>query len=188
MAPVGRARHSPSMIGGLGGRLLGLKPGRGAAVTLEAVSARPHLGRMTSEFDSDRRGGRRRRHRCRAQARGQQRLVLLLEASQRLGGRAYTRDLGGYPLDFGCEWLHSGTATHGFGIAEHPAFRSTGAIALDEGATLPWMSTRTTRRRRGGPMAIGRSDSVRSPRAATVPAMPGTGRCLERLRRPSRAS
>ena len=34
--------------------------------------------------------------------------ALMLESSSRLGGRAYTRDLGGYPLDLGCEWLHSG--------------------------------------------------------------------------------
>ncbi|MBL7406103.1 NAD(P)-binding protein, partial [Escherichia coli] len=31
--------------------------------------------------------------------------ALLVEASARLGGRAYTQDLGGYPLDLGCEWL-----------------------------------------------------------------------------------
>jgi monoamine oxidase len=37
----------------------------------------------------------------------------VLEASSRLGGRAFTQDLGGYPLDFGCEWLHSVNATPG---------------------------------------------------------------------------
>lgn len=29
--------------------------------------------------------------------------ALLLEASSRLGGRAYPQDLGGYALDLGCE-------------------------------------------------------------------------------------
>lgn len=29
--------------------------------------------------------------------------ALLLEASSRLGGRAFTQDRGGYPLDLGCE-------------------------------------------------------------------------------------
>src|SRR6188474_1171270 len=32
---------------------------------------------------------------------------ILLEARDRLGGRAWTRDVGGYPLDLGCGWLHS---------------------------------------------------------------------------------
>jgi monoamine oxidase len=33
--------------------------------------------------------------------------VLLVEARERLGGRAWTRDNSGYPLDLGCGWLHS---------------------------------------------------------------------------------
>ena len=33
--------------------------------------------------------------------------VLLLEAGDRLGGRAFTRSLPGMPLDLGCGWLHS---------------------------------------------------------------------------------
>jgi monoamine oxidase len=31
----------------------------------------------------------------------------ILEAGDRLGGRAFTRTLGGMPLDLGCGWLHS---------------------------------------------------------------------------------
>ncbi|KNY21687.1 FAD-dependent oxidoreductase [Methylobacterium sp. ARG-1] len=48
--------------------------------------------------------------------------ALLLEASPRLGGRAYTQDLGGYPLDLGCEWLHSGDRNAWVGIAEASGF------------------------------------------------------------------
>ncbi|MFC6048396.1 NAD(P)-binding protein, partial [Methylobacterium hispanicum] len=48
--------------------------------------------------------------------------ALLLEASSRLGGRAYTQDLGGYPLDLGCEWLHSGDRNAWVGIAEASGF------------------------------------------------------------------
>ncbi|MCJ2130996.1 flavin monoamine oxidase family protein [Methylobacterium sp. E-045] len=48
--------------------------------------------------------------------------ALLLEASSRLGGRAYTQDLGGYPLDLGCEWLHSGDRNAWVGIAETSGF------------------------------------------------------------------
>jgi monoamine oxidase len=48
--------------------------------------------------------------------------ALLLEASSRLGGRARTLDLGGYPLDLGCEWLHSGDRNAWVGIAEASGF------------------------------------------------------------------
>nr|WP_245930724.1 FAD-dependent oxidoreductase [Methylobacterium radiodurans] len=48
--------------------------------------------------------------------------VLLLEASARLGGRAYTQDLEGFPLDLGCEWLHSGDRNAWVGIAEASGF------------------------------------------------------------------
>ena len=48
--------------------------------------------------------------------------ALLLESSSRLGGRAYTQDLGGYPLDLGCEWLHSGDRNAWVGIAEASGF------------------------------------------------------------------
>ncbi|GJD65655.1 flavin monoamine oxidase family protein [Methylobacterium frigidaeris] len=48
--------------------------------------------------------------------------TLLLEASSRLGGRAFTQDLGGHPLDLGCEWLHSGDRNAWVGIAEASGF------------------------------------------------------------------
>ncbi|MBI1691402.1 FAD-dependent oxidoreductase [Methylorubrum rhodesianum] len=48
--------------------------------------------------------------------------TLLLEASSRIGGRACTQDLGGYPLDLGCEWLHSGDRNAWVGIAEASGF------------------------------------------------------------------
>lgn len=48
--------------------------------------------------------------------------ALLLEASSRLGGRAFTQDLGGYPLDLGCEWLHSGDRNAWVDIAEASGF------------------------------------------------------------------
>ena len=34
--------------------------------------------------------------------------ILVLEASSRLGGRAWTVEIAGYRLDLGCGWLHSG--------------------------------------------------------------------------------
>ena len=33
--------------------------------------------------------------------------VLVLEARERAGGRAWTIEAGGHPADLGCEWLHS---------------------------------------------------------------------------------
>ncbi len=33
--------------------------------------------------------------------------VLVLEARDRIGGRAWTADVGGWPVDLGCGWLHS---------------------------------------------------------------------------------
>ncbi|KQO45707.1 amine oxidase [Methylobacterium sp. Leaf86] len=48
--------------------------------------------------------------------------ALLLEASSRLGGRAYTQDIDGCPLDLGCEWLHSGDRNAWVGIAEASGF------------------------------------------------------------------
>lgn len=48
--------------------------------------------------------------------------AVLFEASSRLGGRAFTQDLGGYLLDLGCEWLHSGDRNAWVGIAEASGF------------------------------------------------------------------
>ena len=33
--------------------------------------------------------------------------VMVLEARDRLGGRLYTKDVGGTPLDFGGSWIHN---------------------------------------------------------------------------------
>jgi monoamine oxidase len=48
--------------------------------------------------------------------------ALLLEASSRLGGRAHTLVLGGYPLDLGCEWLHLGDRNASVGVTEASGF------------------------------------------------------------------
>lgn len=44
--------------------------------------------------------------------------VLLVDASDRLGGRAHTAILGGYPVDLGCGWLHSARRNPWTQIAE----------------------------------------------------------------------
>jgi monoamine oxidase len=46
------------------------------------------------------------------------RSTLLLEASDRLGGRAWTLETGGMPLDLGCGWLHSADRNPWVRIAE----------------------------------------------------------------------
>ena len=48
--------------------------------------------------------------------------VLVLEALPRLGGRAWTRQAAGNPLDMGCEWLHSGDRNAWTAIAEQSGF------------------------------------------------------------------
>lgn len=48
--------------------------------------------------------------------------VLLLEALPRTGGRAWTCQAGGVPLDLGCEWLHSADRNPWTRIAEDAGF------------------------------------------------------------------
>ena len=54
-------------------------------------------------------------------------LHLLLEASQRIGGRAWTANVAGQALDLGCGWLHSadrnplGRHRRGIGLHRGPA-------------------------------------------------------------------
>ena len=52
--------------------------------------------------------------------------TLLLEADLRLGGRAWTREIAGLPLDLGCGWLHSAEKNALAALAEQ------GGIALDK--------------------------------------------------------
>ncbi len=44
--------------------------------------------------------------------------LVLLEASDRIGGRARTAELGGFALDLGCGWLHGARTNAWTGIAE----------------------------------------------------------------------
>ena len=49
---------------------------------------------------------------------GAGRTVLLVEAGQRIGGRAHSETLAGMPLDLGCGWLHSADRNPLVGLAE----------------------------------------------------------------------
>ena len=65
-------------------------------------------------------------------ARAAGRSVIVLEAADRLGGRAFTAVAGGWPLDLGCGWLHSAERNS---WARHAA---EAGVAIDR--TLPpWM-------------------------------------------------
>lgn len=57
--------------------------------------------------------------------------VLLVEARERLGGRAWTRSDSGYPLDLGCGWLHSGNRNEWGRIAEEQG------VTIDK-TSPPW--------------------------------------------------
>lgn len=48
--------------------------------------------------------------------------TLLIEAMDRVGGRAWTRHVGGHALDAGCGWLHSGDRNAWTAIAERSGF------------------------------------------------------------------
>jgi monoamine oxidase len=58
--------------------------------------------------------------------------VAVLEARDRIGGRAWTEDRGGFPLDLGCGWLHSADRIPLAELARPLGF------ALDE-TPPPWM-------------------------------------------------
>ncbi|MGE4483359.1 flavin monoamine oxidase family protein [Acidocella sp.] len=44
--------------------------------------------------------------------------VTMIEAAPRIGGRAWTLDIAGIPLDMGCAWLHSASRNVWTGLAE----------------------------------------------------------------------
>jgi len=48
--------------------------------------------------------------------------VMLIEATSRLGGRAWTQEVSGLPLDMGCGWLHSADRNSWTRIAEASGF------------------------------------------------------------------
>lgn len=48
--------------------------------------------------------------------------IIVLEASARVGGRAWTQHMAGLPLDMGCEWLHSGDRNPWTALAEQAGF------------------------------------------------------------------
>jgi monoamine oxidase len=50
------------------------------------------------------------------------RSALVLEATSRLGGRAWTHEVAGLPLDLGCGWLHSADRNPWVSIAEVSGF------------------------------------------------------------------
>lgn len=49
--------------------------------------------------------------------------VVLLEARERLGGRAWTADVGGFAQDLGCGWLHSADINPLAALAEQQGWR-----------------------------------------------------------------
>ncbi len=49
--------------------------------------------------------------------------TLLIEASGRVGGRAFTQNISGMPLDLGCGWLHSAERNPWTQIAEVSGFK-----------------------------------------------------------------
>lgn len=101
--------------------------------------------------------------------------LLVLEASARVGGRAWTETMSGLPLDLGCGWLHSATRNPWVGLAEAQGipvdrtqsawgtqFRNLG-FAPDEQAAAGEAFDRLDRRLRGTPPASDRASDVLTP-------------------------
>src|SRR5215470_8177935 len=73
--------------------------------------------------------------------------VVVIEARDRVGGRGWTRNIGGFPLDLGCGWLHSADKNEwsrvaqslGFEIDPTPATRRNSGLraAVSTGGSKP---------------------------------------------------
>src|SRR3954471_20042583 len=67
----------------------------------------------------------------------------LLEASHRIGGRAYTEELApGIPMDLGCHWMHSASLNPFVAIADDFGFhyRRDGAWRMNAFAESHWLT------------------------------------------------
>jgi monoamine oxidase len=103
------------------------------------------------------------------------RSVIVLEASDRVGGRAWTIELGGIPLDIGCGWLHSAErnpliavgCASGFTIARGPTawrkqWHDLGFASEDQtAATTAWNALES--RMRNNPPASDRAADALPP-------------------------
>ncbi|WP_306913851.1 flavin monoamine oxidase family protein [Rhizobium mesoamericanum] len=101
------------------------------------------------------------------------RAVILLEASSRVGGRAWTVEMKGLPLDMGCGWLHSAERNPLIGIARENDFklvegrtawqqqwRDLGFPAADRVAAFDAWKTLTKRLRETPPQSDCAADSL----------------------------
>jgi monoamine oxidase len=67
---------------------------------------------------------------------GQKISTVVLEASGRVGGRAWTEEIGGNPIDLGCGYLHSGDRNPWTAIAEVSGFHVVRGMPAWAGASL----------------------------------------------------
>ena len=104
--------------------------------------------------------------------------TLLLEATSRLGGRAWTCQIAGHPLDLGCGWLHSGDRNSWTRIAEEAGLavdRRAGQMGRPASASRLLASA--SKKKLEGRSTRGSSGSRSRRRRATAPPM--------RFRRPA---
>lgn len=69
--------------------------------------------------------------------------VVVLEARERIGGRAKTRDFGGIPVDQGCSWIHSPAGNPMTQWAEQLGVSATTAEFADDIATFSGFDAET---------------------------------------------
>ena len=78
---------------------------------------------------------------------------IVLEATARVGGRAWTCDVAGMRLDLGCGWLIPPIATHGLGLPTRPALLSIVALLRGAASITTSASRKRSRPPRGAPTA-----------------------------------
>ena len=81
--------------------------------------------------------------------------AIVLEATARIGGRAWTCDVAGLHLDLGCGWLHSADRNPWTRSPKRPASRLIGGLRLGVGSIATWASRKWNRPQLRRPSLIG---------------------------------
>ena len=81
--------------------------------------------------------------------------AMVLEATGRIGGRAWTSDVAGLHLDLGCGWLHSADRNPWTRVAEAAGFAIDRRAPAWVGSIATWASRRRNRPQPRRPSPIG---------------------------------
>ena len=99
--------------------------------------------------------------------------VLLIEATPRLGGRAWTHEVSGLPLDMGCGWLHSADRNAWTRIAEAQRLHDRPARSgVGRAVSRPRLHARRAGRGQDGVRRLDPAHGRRAAGRATAPPTP----------------